>query len=95
MKDSELSLAVARIMWPEHEWEIKGKLVGAFGPYLFDHTTDDALGKMCVWLAKYAEREFGNTIGAELASAIIDAITTSLCADNPHRALAEAIVEAA
>ena len=97
MNDAELSLAVAKIMWPEYEWHganvkaypctkgafrFSGKV--PFADIEFYHTTDDALGKMCVWLAQH---ENGGS----------DADESSICLRdiNPHRAIAEAIVEVA
>ena len=81
--DAELSLAVARIMWSEHEWVWLNDEVGAVydgASSSFRYTTDDALGKMCVWLAN--RREFWEgEVGYLLKE------------DNPHRAIAEAIVE--
>ncbi|MCK5132733.1 MAG: hypothetical protein KAR40_11345 [Candidatus Sabulitectum sp.] len=100
LSDAELSLAVARIMVPDFNWkislgeavapehEISGREIYRLS---FDCTTDDALGKMCVWLAleqtrvRYVDdpiREFAWRIEGLLASG------------SPHRAIAEAIVEA-
>lgn len=93
MNDQDLSLAVAMIMWPEYEWEIcDGKVT--FNNHItdhpiyggkgnaFNHSTDDALGKMCVWLANNAQY-----------NADILFIDHYLKGDNPHRAIAEEIVK--
>ena len=96
MNDAELGLAVAKIMWPDEEWSISGGEVCANhkekgGWWKFNHTTDDALGKMCVWLAKLPR----NTIATfDRGKTSLDyGIYHCLAADNPHRAIAEAIVE--
>ena len=98
MNKRELSLAVARIMRPEYEWGDEGLArfhctgiedVGSdlIIMHQFNHTTDDALGKMAVWLASYDGDKWiyyehrGNTLKGMLQR------------NNPHRALAEAIVE--
>jgi len=91
MNDAELSLAVARIMWPDYEWEHlqDAEMIAYLDHFTlvsFNHTTDDALGKMCVWLANNMEEQYIEVIGAELYIMV----TSS----NPHRAIAEAIVEA-
>ena len=86
MNDAELSLAVAMIMWPDEDWHQDPVDCGAVcAKFFFTHTTDDALGKMCVWLAHHY---WGNAVenGARL-------IFDYLLSDNPHRAIAEAIVE--
>jgi len=81
---AELSLAVARIMWPEYVWEIHSSC-RAFKPgcydrsMYFDYRTDDAGFKMAVWLAKQHNPPMP--------------VDGYLCLDNPHRALAEAIKE--
>ena len=97
MNDAELSLAVARIMWPEYEWEswtlladkseatARTTLECAMKEHgktrTFDHTTDDALGKMCVFGAKHKP--------------MINVQVILWQSDNPHRSIAEAIVETA
>ena len=88
MKDAELSLAVAKIMWPEYEWCADDNeamyMVRGFITK-FNHTTDDALGKMCLFVAqKFASPE-----------STPDTFVGVLNCDTPHRAIAEAIVEAA
>jgi len=94
MMDTELSLAVAKIMRPEYEWRmpeeydiycigekfINGKLASTEH---FLHTTDDALGKMCVWLAHNKPM-----CSDEYLMQLL------LRDNNPHRAIAEAILEA-
>ena len=89
LADSELSLMVARIMWPEYEWKSDSgsgatQVSKEYGVVThdcesFDHTTDDALGKMCVWLGK--------------ETYVDDDVHWMLRGDNPNRAIAEAIVE--
>jgi len=97
MNDSELSLAVARIMWPEREPFLtepsayKSVWVDA-GIGFFDHTTDDALGKMCVWLAR---KECGDLEGTQEGINIYNGMLDWMASDNPYRAIAEAILEAA
>ena len=94
MNDAELSLAVAKILWPEYEW-FKSNVRGAYrksGMIIrFTHTTDDALGKMCKWLAK--DNAGIDDYEEWLAKAL--SLADMLGEDNPHRAIAEAIVEVA
>lgn len=65
MNDAELSLAVARIMWPEYKW----KMVDPTSPtdYIIGvkegepvrrwrYTDDDTGMKMCIWLRNAYER---------------------------------------
>jgi len=96
---AELSLAVARIMWPEYEWALganwamrrtvasdRRPLTDTSGdPYyiVFDYRTDDAGFKMAVWLANNEEPD----------SWEIGWLRDALEQDNPHRALAEAVKE--
>jgi len=87
MNDAELSLAVAKIMWPKYEWvldpddssQVKHKTNGGWW-HIFSITTDDALGKMCVRLAV-----------DDMAK---DYLEDYLRRDHHHRRVAEAIVEA-
>jgi hypothetical protein len=93
LSDAELSLKVAKIMWPECEWrpwESKGCAVTGYDIPLrrFKHITDDALGKMCVWLANHLD---SNLFEVSEDDTIIQ---FALLNKNPHRAIAEAIVEA-
>lgn len=88
LTDTELSLAVALVLQPQYKWrsDKRGCAVRfvnrvTMGPKKvpFSYTTDDALGKMCVWYVKNSE------YGGEIRWLIDE--------DNPHRAIAEAIVE--
>lgn len=99
MKDAELSLAVAKIMWPESFWQINdGKthaftMSGGLCVVKFDHTTDDSLGKMCVWLGKLPRSTIA-TFDRGMTS-LDYGLYHVLAADNPHRSIAEAIVDTA
>ena len=91
MNDAELSLKVAQIMFPDCKWEEYGGAAHSFNskdPF-FNVFTDDALGKMCVWLA-HARYNAGKSKSKSCADILMAAIMHS---DNPHRAIAEAIVE--
>ena len=87
--DAELSLAVARIMWPEYEWETWPDCAMGFQDLDgdnrcmadFDHTTDDALGKMY----RYA---------ATMTNITALRLILVFNKNDEHRELAEAIVEA-
>ena len=90
LTDAELSLAVAMILWPEYKWLTTkhhgaalrmGQCVELGVPSNFNHTTDDALGKMCKWLANSSP-------------AAKYRLCHYLIYDNPNRVIAEAIVEA-
>ena len=103
LSDAGLSLAVAKIMWPEyHEWIIdKGHVKGLRGycggehrvPVYddFNHTTDDAGFKMCVWLAGRLHRDHGARIAEDVLFQCVRGIGER--DPDPHRAIAEAIVE--
>lgn len=90
LTDAELSLAVAQIMWPMHFWKISNSKLTVYAADVesprssFTHTTDDALGKMCVWLANNRDWLLTNDLGILIEDNI----------DNPHRAIAAAILEA-
>lgn len=99
MSDAELSLAVAKIMWPEYEWESTGTIEDAEDAFAYEHdvcvkgfnyTEDDAGMKMCVWLAKKVHCKANKLArygwGTDIESLLIS--------DSPHRAIAEAIIEA-
>ena len=96
MTDAELSLAVAMIMWSEYVCVSKGGYVSiqyhdGTEYTIFYHTTDDALGKMAVWLAKKCgDEKYTSVIAAKTDWAVL---TYLLQSENPHRELAEAIVE--
>ena len=80
-----ISLEVVEILYPEYEWieHLNSKVVGtnpSLGLIEFDYTTDDALGKMCVWYANNV-----NLLQERLARCLRN--------ENKHRALAEAIME--
>ena len=95
MDDKQLSLAVAKVMWPEIDWHHNGFGVlahkGDGVTHRFDHTTDNALGKMCIWLASNEEYQCSSTVGGPMAirTPMIDDLLTS---DNPHDAIAQEIV---
>jgi len=90
---AELSLAVARIMWPELPWRthvgsqvIATEFTGMDWDKIlmvFDYRTDASGFKMAVWLANSEEPD----------SWEIGWFRGALEQDNPHRALAEAIKE--
>ena len=90
--DRELSLAVAKILWPEYAWKNEGGMVyrreilpdiGMMAIHIqFDYRTDDALGKMVVELAKRSK------VGENFV-----AIFAGLIGEDPHRALAEKLLE--
>ena len=100
LTDAELSLAVARILWPEYEWEDWTSSACGFLENdcmeQFDHTTDAALGKMCVWYTT-GNLDLTNCKSipesAEMVSYRKYRLFDALLEDNPHRAIAEAIVE--
>lgn len=88
LSEIDLSLAVAAIIEPAAKirkekvlycglWQ--GEYICTINGRTFNYTTDDALGKMCVWLAK--------------SNADPRWIAGRLASDNPHRAIAAAIVE--
>ncbi|MES0445053.1 MAG: hypothetical protein ABUJ92_00770 [Desulfobacterales bacterium] len=92
LTDAELSLKVARITRPDISWFVNNGVVFSARNGVvtdFDYTTDDALGKMCVWLAKY----WLSIIDVDdNACWKMNEIPDFLVDDNPNRALAEAIV---
>lgn len=95
VSDRKLSLAVAKIMWPEYEWVNRCGNICYFPEdnrldwIVFDHTTDDALGKMCVWLTAYLyKQEYEENIDLFKALA---RIADYLRRNNRHREMAEAI----
>ena len=92
MDDAELSLTVAKIMWPDDTWMAYGDHARReCDGWLFDHTTDDALGKMCVWFTKHLfcqEYEDDYELFRALAR-----VAACLRWNSPHRAIAEEIVE--
>ena len=100
MNDSELSLAVAIIIWPEHVFYL-GTLEDsdtAFGHNEkdeqiigFDSTTDDALGKMAVWYTKHLFKQKYESF--EEMTCVFSRVANFLRHNDRHRALAEAIVE--
>ena len=85
MNDAKLSFAVAKIMWPENVWVDHGSCAAKghqfYDDDFFNHTTDDALGKMCVWYAKK------NCLVSDQHRLI-----AMLASPNPHRAIAKAII---
>jgi len=82
-----LSLEVAKIMWPDAPWD----LTSIYNKHAaFDHTTPEALGQMAVWLARY--QMVVATVGSNKTWRWH--IESLLASDNPNKALAEAIVEA-
>lgn len=73
---------MARVIWPEYVWKQNNDITYCHMLCMtFTHTTDDALGKMAIWLAK-------NSSGGR------DWLQVLLQSDNPHRAIALAIIEA-
>jgi len=104
MNDAELSLEVARIMNPEYEWKVYRVLVRGLwrGQWRcsntrnthFDYTTDDAGMKMAVWLSNKRESlQHDMSIEEIVDDLMTPSIYSIMLSDNPHRALAEAIVE--
>lgn len=97
MNDAELSLAVARIIEPEYEWLLLHGSSAAHRKVTLDNEVadtyyekfsykkDGCAFKMCVWLAKKMNRA-GET--CEYCD-----VEQMLTEGNPHRAIAEAIVE--
>lgn len=91
MTNAELSLAVAKIMnlrYISHtqlcrEYINNGLPCECGGAMNFNHTTDDALGKMALWCRSNLDLVPCATL-----------LGKALDAKNPHRAIAEAIVEA-
>ena len=104
LSDSELSLAVAKILWPKysfrrHSLSKKDGSVFLHGLHAtepnmhrsigFTHTTDDALGKMCVWLANNH-----GYVGHNATKFTYLKVGNALTSSDPNRAIAEAILEA-
>ena len=90
-----LSLEVAKIMWPDYEWRGVDEYAVRDGEFFddefFNHTTPEAGFQMAVWLAGRLQRDLGPKAAAT---------TMFMCLrglggmdKDPNRALAEAIVE--
>ena len=86
LTDAELSLAVVKIVRSEYKWEIDkySQVVTSRGQplFFFKHTADDALGQMCIW---YSTSILTYDEAMEF--------TEMLMGDNPHREIAEAVVD--
>ena len=76
-----LSLEVAKIMWPDREGTRNAMM-----NVMFDHTTPEALGHMCLWWSN-------NYRKWHKESGFVSILSYPTCGD-PNRELAEAIVEA-
>ena len=89
-----LSLEVAKIMWPDYEWRGVDAYAVRDGEFFddefFNHTTPEALGQMAVWLAAYSFDHLVE-IKQEKAGEIHDKLILAL-ANADNEALAEAII---
>lgn len=98
LTDAELSLAVAKVIWPEYLWGTETRwgevsvvaTTKDFPAYRmpckrFDYRTDDALGKMAVW-ASCNEN-------ADISKFEEDWLQHALSGNDPHRTLAELVRE--
>jgi len=76
-----LSLEVAKIMWPDAPWD----LTSIYNKHAaFDHTTPEALGQMCLWWSN-------NYRKWHKESGFVSILSYPTCGD-PNRELAEAII---
>ena len=81
-----LSLEVAKIMYPEYEWitnedgDVSRRVHGAgiVANRSFDHTTPEALGQMCLFFSNIP-----------IANGLMSILNST---DNPNEALARAII---
>lgn len=97
MTDAEISLAVARIMYPEHGWGLDGVVYREDEDgllYFFDYRSKDKAFGMAVWLAKQyhsGAHPVGNLrYNAKINSSRFRSMFET---KDPQRALADAIME--
>jgi len=94
MTEAELSLAVARIMYPEYEWKMRykdgdcivsGRAMGGIRCKSFDYQSKGCSWDMAVWLANQDNSDIGS-----YPSLIMSEIITE---ENSQHAMAMAILE--
>jgi len=92
MTDAELSLAVARIMYPKYEWvEWGGVAVSDNDGMEFSYKDKDCAFDMAVWLAKRAASPKFTDIDRVLA---LNALGEMLLLAHPQHTLAVTIITA-